>query len=64
MGYDISSILFMISLSDIWKHSLPIYQKLRQAIQIHLEKGNKAFLELCDKPWNGRDWIPKETGYY
>ena len=37
MGYDTSSILYITSLSDVWKHSLPIYQKLRQAIWIYLK---------------------------
>lgn len=54
----------MTSLTDIRKPSLPIYQKLRQAIRMHLEEGNKACLELCDKLWNGRDWKSKETSHY
>ena len=53
MGSDISSILYMTFLSNIQKHSLPIYQNLHQAIRIHLEEGKKACLELYDKPWNG-----------
>lgn len=57
-------MLHLTSLSNIWKHSLPIYQKLCQAILIHLEEGYKAGLELCDKSWNGWDWKPKETCYY
>ena len=40
--------------------SLPIYRELRKAIRNHLEKGNIAGLELCNKPWIGKNWLPKE----
>ena len=48
------------SLADIRAKSLPIYRKLRKAIRKHLEEGNIAGLELCDKPWNGKNWLPKK----
>lgn len=45
-----------ISASQEFAH----YRELRKAIQNHREKGNIAGLELCDKPWNGKNWRPKE----
>lgn len=50
----------MTSLADMRAKSLPIYRELRKAIRKHLEEGNITGLELCDKPWNGKNWSPKE----
>lgn len=51
----------MTSLADIQTNSLAIYCELCKAIQKHLEEGNIAGLELCDKPWNEKNWLSKES---
>ena len=50
MGYDPQIVFHITSLADIEAKSLPIYCELRKAIRKHLEEGNIAGLELCDKP--------------
>ncbi len=50
----------MTSLADIRTNSLPTYCELLKAIRKHLEERNIAGLELCDKLWNGKNWLPKE----
>lgn len=59
MGYDPQIVFHTTSLTDIRAKSLPIYRELRKAIQKNLEEGNIAGLELCDKSWNGKNWLPK-----
>ena len=48
-------------MADIQTKSLPIYRELQKAIQKYLEDGNIAGLELCNKPWNGKSWLPEES---
>lgn len=60
MSYDPQTVFHMTSLADMRANSLPIYRELQKAIRKHLEEGNIAGLELCDKPWNGKNWSPKE----
>lgn len=60
IGYDPQTVFHLISLADIRSKSLPIYRELQKAIQKHLEERNIAGLELCDKPWNGKNWLLKE----
>ena len=50
----------MTFLTDTRANSLPIYRKLQKAIRKYLKKVNIAGLELCNKPWNGKNWSPNE----
>lgn len=60
MGYDPQTVFHITSLTDIRAKSLLIYRELQKAIRKHLEGGNIAGLELCDKSWNGKNWLLKE----
>lgn len=60
MSDDPQTVFHITFLADMRANSLPIYCKLQKAIQKCLDEGNIAGLELYDKPWNGKNWSPKE----
>lgn len=55
MSYDPQTVFYITSFANMQTNCLPIYCELQKAIQKYLEEGNIAGLELCDKPWNGKN---------